>query len=306
MTARPTLRFVHLAGKQNQGSTVMRMHQLSRMLEPHLSDRYNIELSELPAGRLPWVQTRWAARQTGAAVYFFSKAALRVLKPATLERLRPGALGICFDHVDSDFRNTAHLRADIHLCTAYAQRDAIRDHQRLHLEFTGTPMVLLHNPDIRLTGFQPIPQDRARPLYLGTPSVGFLPDAVRARLDVIELMSADALDALLPRIASYNLHYCVRLPQPSGSRLIKPFTKGFTAAACRANVLVNRGTEDALEFLGEDYPYLVSALDEAEIQAALNERCAISAGRTGNERRQSWPAWPTECRLWHWRRRLKT
>lgn len=43
----------------------------------------------------------------------------------------------------------------------------------------------------------------------------------------------------------------------------KPFTKGFTAAACNANILVNRDVDDAVEMLGSDYPFLTDPTPES-------------------------------------------
>jgi hypothetical protein len=38
----------------------------------------------------------------------------------------------------------------------------------------------------------------------------------------------------------------------------KPFLKGFTAAHCRANIIVPKGESDAIYYLSSDYPYLLA------------------------------------------------
>ncbi|MBC6436901.1 MAG: hypothetical protein GDA52_01900 [Rhodobacteraceae bacterium] len=48
-------------------------------------------------------------------------------------------------------------------------------------------------------------------------------------------------------------------------RSIPPFTKGITAAACNAGILTNRNVDDALDLLGEDYPYMLDDIDDSSL-----------------------------------------
>jgi len=72
-------------------------------------------------------------------------------------------------------------------------------------------------------------------------------------------------------LATANMHYGVReMPPPDQRRTFKPFTKGFTAAACGAHILVNRQADDAEAFLGADYPFLIDDCSEDAIAGGMD------------------------------------
>jgi hypothetical protein len=51
----------------------------------------------------------------------------------------------------------------------------------------------------------------------------------------------------------------------SRKTIFKPLTKAANAAACGANIIINRDAHDAVDLLGTDYPYLVDAGDDDNI-----------------------------------------
>jgi hypothetical protein len=59
----------------------------------------------------------------------------------------------------------------------------------------------------------------------------------------------------IDRLGEFNLHYAVR--QRRGIDDQKPFLKGFVAAHCGANMLIQSNAGDAAYYLGEDYPFLL-------------------------------------------------
>jgi len=72
-------------------------------------------------------------------------------------------------------------------------------------------------------------------------------------------------------LATANMHYAVREMSPPDERsAFKPFTKGFTAAACGAHILVNRQADDAEDFLGADYPFLIEDCSKDAIAGAMD------------------------------------
>jgi hypothetical protein len=271
------VRFVFLSDKIRQGSSAMRAHQLSNMVRPFVSDGFDIELEsiDVPSKYLPRslaypiALKRWAKRQPANSILIFTKACLQTLSAPVMEILRSRNIKICFDHVDSDFRATTPFLPDVHICTSYAQFDAIKLHQMSHPEFGGKAMVLLHNYDESLLKLPPAQQEEFRCAYIGTPSVGYLPSKVTQRIEVETTLGVDGWQAALNRLPRYSFHYCLRLPQPAGSRLVKPFTKGFVAAKFGAPVIVNRQTDDAETMLGKDYPYMVDELDERIVLEVL-------------------------------------
>ena len=78
--------------------------------------------------------------------------------------------------------------------------------------------------------------------------------------------SADIMHTL----SKYRLHYGVRTTSMDSEKIIfKPLTKAANAAACGANIIINRDAHDAVDLLGEDYPYLVDANDDENIVKAF-------------------------------------
>ena len=77
------------------------------------------------------------------------------------------------------------------------------------------------------------------------------------------------------RLRHANAHYAVRSRKPYDG--FKPFLKGFTAAHCGANLLVNRLEGDAVYYLTTDYPYL---LEDDSLESVLDmiERMRESFG----------------------------
>ena len=59
----------------------------------------------------------------------------------------------------------------------------------------------------------------------------------------------------------------------------KPFLKGFLAARCGAVVICGRDDEDALQYLGDDYPFFVPSLDAAALEAAMLGVASAFGGR---------------------------
>ncbi|HPT95388.1 MAG TPA: hypothetical protein PLB94_06555 [Microbacteriaceae bacterium] len=83
------------------------------------------------------------------------------------------------------------------------------------------------------------------------------------------LVDTSRQDALwFDLLPDYNVHYAVR--QTRALDHFKPFLKGFTAAACGANVLIHVDGAEARRWLPEDYPYwLTGELNEDNIVSAL-------------------------------------
>lgn len=269
MPKKRRIRFVYRAGKESQGSTFLRCLQLCEMVRPFLKDDYDIDVLKIPEVVFPGQQFLWAARQNPNTVFIFSKAAINKLKPSTVDCLRRKGGRICLDHVDNDHRVKADLDADIQFCSSYAQLETLRSYRKENPAFKGKPMLLLHGYDLRLEGFVPKTLQDARMVYCGVRTNAFLTPEIVATMDILEISSSDDMQDAIPKLAGYNLHYCMRMPGRDTSLSPKPFTKGFTAAACGANVIAHRSGEDVEAFLGSDYPFLVDTDDPAEIALVI-------------------------------------
>ena len=79
----------------------------------------------------------------------------------------------------------------------------------------------------------------------------------------------------MEKIAEHNCHWIVRKrsykSRTNRHELFggwKPFLKGFVAARVGAAVIVTRDDENAVHYLGDDYPFYAESLDPADLEMA--------------------------------------
>ncbi|MDG1530609.1 MAG: hypothetical protein P8Q99_04585 [Paracoccaceae bacterium] len=251
------------------------MGQLCELAKAHLGDQYNFSSLAIPK-RPNWRIKFWIARQKPGAIYIFSKFAARVWRKDHIAELRRKAAGICVDYVDLPLDEIVHKGVDFHLSTSYAGQKAIDTIIAQSLSkgspIQGESRLLLHNVDRAFDNFQARPQPNLATAYLGMKESTFTTLEIEKQVTFLDGSQKSSFDENVQRLQNFNFHYCIRDDQTDELvRSYKPFTKGFIAARCGANLLINRNVDDAEEFLGEDYPYFVESNDPAEILEGLEK-----------------------------------
>ena len=279
MTSRPSrgprhVLFVYRASQLRHGSTTMRVHQLCEQVVPHLPDSLIAGIRALPSPKLPLFQHLWASRQPEGAFIIFSKNALRKLLPETLRRLKRRGCCICFDYVDADLRGMPLTGVDVHLAASVSAERELRALQAAARQrgepVEGSVRLLHHNVDSRVLTIGAATSDQFGAVYFGSAAKTIIPQDLRVHLEILETDSRMPDRIPVSDLAGYSFHYCISAP-PSrwqsvpGEIVRRPFTKGFTAAALAAAVLVNDTADDAEELLGSDYPFLVRGDSETAI-----------------------------------------
>jgi hypothetical protein len=94
-------------------------------------------------------------------------------------------------------------------------------------------------------------------VYLGHKNNTILSRKVRDHVEVHDVQDSEAFETSLSALSGFGLHYAVRKRRATEG-VFKPFTKGFTAAACGANILIQRDAHDVQYYLGDDYPFLIN------------------------------------------------
>lgn len=264
------VRFVYRRSSLKFGSTTMRSFQLSRLAQPYIGDKYKFDMAALPNRRIPGLQIIWASLQPKDAIYVFTKRAAMSIGATALEILHSRSRGICFDYVDLPLDHMVAKNVDVHLASSFRAREAMRTQLASMPGAAGEVKLLLHGADERVYGLRNRNQDHYRAGYFG-----YMPNTIRTpqieqAVDFHDAAVSRSMSSTLERMGDYSLHYCIRaLKTPPDDKRFKPFTKGVIAAACGANVLVNDAQDDAIDLLGEDYPYLVRGFNEAEIVETL-------------------------------------
>ena len=253
------------------GSAVMRGDQLAQIVAPHLAGRVDIRVVPFHAGLVtPAAIRAFAGLLPREAVVIFVKTAAKGLKPEHLGPLRRRGATIGFDVIDTPLDEIDLGLFDFHIAASITGASALR--AKLAASGRGgVPVELLHHhADPRLGMLDELPRRVFRCGYLGRPENAAIPPTLA---DAIEIMPADhsrQVKRVLPRLGGFTLHFAVRpdIAKVGGeAHAYKPFTKGITAAACRANILVNRQAHDAEALLGCDYPFLVDSSDPAKVIA---------------------------------------
>jgi hypothetical protein len=288
---RPKVRFVYRRSARYLGSTVLRADQLCRLAQRHLGDRYDFATLSIPRMTQRWRQSLWV-KMREEAIYIFVKDAVDRLDREHLAELKRKSIAIGVDYVD---RSLAALRpdsVDLHISASVAGRAALKSLVAASDDSDkpagAATALLLHNTDERLESLRFRQMDQARVVYFGGPGNTVLTDYARSVVDVVSAELSNDMTANFRRLEGYNAHYCVRPDEDETNlrRRFKPFTKGFTAAACGANVIVNCSVDDAVAFLGVDYPFLIRRATKNDIDEGL-QRLVDAFGSADWARAQS-------------------
>ncbi len=97
----------------------------------------------------------------------------------------------------------------------------------------------------------------------------YIPDALADDIAFLDARNIAVFEKNLSRIPDFSLHYCFRRNHEKSDLVVKPFTKGVTAAVCSANVITSRTVWDAEKLLGSDYPFLVDDNSTDNIMTAF-------------------------------------
>lgn len=270
-TCKKNIKFVYCKNKLHWGSTTMRAHQMARIISPHLPHQFTAQVSAMPSASIPFSQYLWTKLHKPGDILIFTKYAAKKVLPQTLEILKKNKCYTCRDYVDSDLRDMAEGEFDFHLAASYSAYNALKkikaDENTKKNSISGKIMLLLHNADERLINLKLASDLRTTTIaYLGSEATTFLPKEVRNQITYLEASSDKYMESSIPSLPQFNVHYCIRSEQKRHDSVIcKPFTKGFNAALLGAQIITQKSTDDAIHFLGEDYPYFVEGIKESEI-----------------------------------------
>ncbi|MFC6582236.1 hypothetical protein [Sulfitobacter aestuariivivens] len=161
---------------------------------------------------------------------------------------------------------------DFHIAASFAAQHAICKHLA-NAGLSERPVGLVHHhADPRLAKIASRTENGFRAAYVGMPENATIPESLQSDVAVLHAKTGRDFGRILPELQKYTLHFAVRPPRDNATaRGYKPFTKGFTAAACRANIMVNRSEDDAEHLLGADYPYFVEGASADAIENCFED-----------------------------------
>jgi hypothetical protein len=242
----------------------MRATDLSRIVAPHLGDRLRARVVAMPGRDHPVLQRLWARSRPRGGIYFLTKTSC-LIDPEAAACLKERSLGLCFDYVDHNMAPFAASPADVHVCSSFAQQDWILSRQAAGQFAAGPTQVILHNADAALYGLVPPDRGAFSAVYCGNRANTRIPAALADEIAVLDGSKPRRMRRTIDRLPGFALHYGLRDGASDLTSVIKPFTKGVTAALCHANILTSRDVPDAERLLGADYPFLAEGSGEAGI-----------------------------------------
>ena len=272
---RPRVIFAYREGHRSSGAKIMRVDQLSAMAQAHLGDRWDFQTLALPR---PSQRRRQRAQieDVRGAIVIFLKRAVDVINLDIQWQWREAVGALAVDYVDAETAPWPKIPIDVHIAASGALEKHLLARLKAHPELARSAdarvMRLDHHADPSLERFWPDrPHDELRLFYFGRPKNRTLPRSLAAKVVHPNYGGLGIENEHRGVLATANMHYAVReMPPPDQRRAFKPFTKGFTAAACGAHILVNRQADDAEAFLGADYPFLIDDCSKDAIAGGID------------------------------------
>lgn len=249
------------------GGKIMRCDQLAAICNRSLGQRYSFSVQSLLNN--PGPARDAGIRALTGAVVIGLKGVFQNLSAAEMKQIKSTSLAVGMDYLDMtarrlfapdfvDFHISASVSGQRHL-VACAKRDR---------QATGRVFYLPHHWDPRLTRQKP-QQDQWAVAYFGRVENAHIPETARSLLTQPDYGKDSDFGQVLAQMCRTPLHYAVRPELGAATAPLKPFTKGFNAAACGANIICTADTTDAIHYLGKDYPYLLPDSSDATILDCL-------------------------------------
>ena len=109
--------------------------------------------------------------------------------------------------------------------------------------------------------------DRLRTGYFGELANTVRPPSLGGLVELVGINTSRREESWIDRLPEFNAHWIIR--QRRAIDGAKPFLKGFLAARLGAVVVSAREDDDALLYLGDDYPFFVRSLETCDLEATM-------------------------------------
>ena len=237
------------------GSTVLRGQQLSSLVKGHYEGGRDVHYS-------PETDIR-------DQIVVLTKGFLKTTTAEQLHTLRKHNVLIA-DFVDEP--PNANLIQEIDLLMA----SSLLGYKSYMMSFPDVPAFhVTHHVDTRIPACSEAATESFQAGYFGE-LVNTIQDAEIEKLVSFNLVdTSKQTNAWIDDLAHYNFHYAFRKTREIDGA--KPFLKGFVAAHCGVNMMIQESAGDAPFYLGSDYPYMMSADATVEdiVEALQNARDSL-------------------------------
>ncbi len=220
----------------SSGSTVLRGQQLSRLIARHYEGDRAVRYINEPIG-------------IRNEIIILTKGYLKMTTPDQLHALRRHNILIA-DFVDEPPRQELIGHLDMLMASSLC------GYKEYLMSFSDVPSFhVTHHVDTRIPRCEEAATNTFRAGYFGE-----IVNTIRCE-EIDKLVEFNLVDtskqtsAWIDELVHYNFHYAFRNTRSIDGA--KPFLKGFVAAHCGSNMIIQKSAGDASFYLGTDYPYLV-------------------------------------------------
>lgn len=232
-----SINFIYSESSRHYGSTVMRGEQLSKIAQKVLGKRVYFTSTDY---------------QYKNCILFLTKWAIYKLNEKDFQELKIRQNKLIFDLVDGELPTNKIKFADVVVAAA----DSIYQKNKRSLPKSVKVVLIDHHVDSRIRFVDwSIRPKKLKVGYFGELINTLITPKIKQRVDFIPVSNTTQNDDWFKELPKYNLHYAFR--QKRDVYPNKPFLKGFTAAHCDANILIQASEKEAIKWLGKDYPYLL-------------------------------------------------
>lgn len=184
------------------------------------------------------------------SILFLTKGVLQTSTADDLRALKKSGNILLFDPVDSMLPPDKAALADVIVAASQIALEDYRQH------FAAPTILVDHHVDPRLKKLTLAERPAALKIgYFGELVNAVITPRIEEKVDFISVSTRIQNDEWLNHLSDYLLHYAVRNNLKTEG--YKPFLKGFTAAHVGSNIIVQDTQDDAVRWLGNDYPYLL-------------------------------------------------
>ncbi len=233
---KPSIVFMYADRYKYSGSTIMRGEQLLTIFKRFHGRRFRLKYKSL-------------STNCHNSLIFLTKGAVTDITVARINELTRQGNKVLLDPVDNPLEiekvkaATGVVAASLEAFDSYSEQGF-----RTYL--------VNHHVDIRLLRETTLSPTSMRCGYFGELVNAIITDKISKLVDFVHVDTGKQSTDWLTKPIRYNLHYAVRADNVEA---FKPFLKGFTAAACNANIIIQRDQTEAVRWLGDDYPFLLQA-----------------------------------------------
>lgn len=232
-----TINFVYSDSARYYGSTVMRGEQLSKITQ------------RISGKHIYFTSTDYQYKN---CVLFLTKWAIYSLSVEDLRKLKVRRNKLIFDILDGEIPEKKIKFAD----ALVAVSETVYQKYKSTLPKRIMLFLVDHHIDPRIKSFNwTIRPTKLKVGYFGELINTVITPKIKRKVDFIPVSNLVQNNDWFKELPKYNLHYAIRKKRNVYPN--KPFLKGFTAAHCDANILIQSSEKEAVRWLGKNYPYLL-------------------------------------------------